>query len=262
MGFNDTDIRWTGKTWNPVHGCSKSGSPGCANCYAERVSRKFGNTDKPWLDSNATENVTTKDYYLDDRLGEPSWVFVNSMSDLYHPEVPDSFIVDVYNAIRDMDDSAFQVLSKHGPDNERAIPHPPDNVMLGVSVGHPDWRYRIDWLRDQPAQTKFVSFEPLVECIPDVDLSGIDWAIIGGESGPDYREMDPAWARNLIRSCRRQDVAVFFKQQSSYKSESDQAISYPNSHSAKQRFEEFPDLPTGILPKPRKHFASIPATVA
>jgi len=175
------------------------------------------------------------------------------MSDLYHPEVSDSFIGDVYESVRKMEQSAFQVLTKHGGDNNRDIPHPPDNMMLGVSVGHPEWRYRIDWLRAQPAQTKFVSFEPLVECIPEVDLTGIDWAIIGGESGPDHREMHPAWARNIIRSCRRQDTAAFFKQHSARKSESDQTIAYPYPSNGPKRIEEFPELPIGILPKPRKH---------
>jgi len=252
MGFNETDIRWCDLTWNPVHGCSKSGSPGCANCYAERVSRKFGNTDKPWLEKHAKENVQLKPYYLDDRVGEPAWVFVNSMSDLYHPEVPDDFITNVYDPLLDMPKSAFQVLSKHGPDNDREIPHPPDNVMLGVSVGHPEWRYRIDWLREQPAQTKFISFEPLVECIPDVDLTGIDWAIIGGESGPERREMKPAWARNIVRSCLRQDVAVFFKQHSARQSESKQTLEFQGEE---RRFEQFPETPHSVLPKPRKHLS-------
>lgn len=260
MGFNDTNIRWTDKTWNPVHGCSKTGSVGCASCFAERVSRRFGNTNKPWLEIYAGENIKLKEYYLSDRVGEPSWIFVNSMSDLYHAEVPNSFIMDVYDAIRDMQDSAFQILTKHGPDDERDIPYPPDNVMLGVSVGHPDWRYRLDWLRDQPAETKFVSFEPLVECIPDVDLSGIDWAIIGGESGPNYRTMEPAWARNLIRACRRQDTAVFFKQHSDRQTETRQTIEYPKGE-GQQRIEEFPDLPAGVLPKPRKHIPEQEAVV-
>lgn len=249
MGFNDTNIRWTDKTWNPVHGCSKT-SEGCQNCYAERVSRKFGNTEYEWTIHNADQNVQLKDYYLSDRLQEPNWVFVNSMSDLFHEQVPDTFIQKVYDALVDMPQCAFQILSKHGPDNEREIPHPPDNAMLGVSVESPRRRYRIDWLREQPAQTKFISFEPLVECIPEVDLTGIDWAIIGGESGPNYREMKPAWARNLIRSCIRQDVAVFFKQHSDKKTETRQTIEFQGEE---QRFEEFPDLPNGILPKPQKH---------
>lgn len=236
-------------TWNPVHGCSKT-SEGCKYCYAERVSRKFGNTEYAWTVHNAEQNVQLKPKYLSDRLSQPQWVFVNSMSDLYHDKVDDEFIVDVYDSIMDMEQSSFQILSKHGADTERDIPHPPDNVMLGVSVESPRRTYRIEWLQDQPAVTKFVSFEPLVECIPDVDLDGIDWAIIGGESGPERREMDPAWARNLIRACRRQDVDVFFKQHSSRKSETKQTIEYQGKE---RRIEEFPDLPTGVLPKPRKH---------
>lgn len=250
MGFNDTNIRWTDKTWNPVHGCSKT-SEGCMNCYAERVSLDFGNTEHEWTVHNAEQNIQIKDYYLDDRLAEANWVFVNSMSDLYHERVPDEFIQGVYDAIADMSESAFQILSKHGPDQERSIPHPPDNVMLGVSCESPRRRYRIDWLREQPAATKFVSFEPLVECIPTVDLSGIDWAIIGGESGPDYREMPPAWARNLIRAFHRQDVSVFFKQHSDRQTEARQTIEFDGEE---QRFEEFPELPRGdILDCPRKH---------
>lgn len=246
MGFNETNIRWTDRTWNPVHGCSKSGSPGCANCYAERVSRKFGNTDRPWLPEHAAANVQLKPEYLSDRVGHPSWVFVNSMSDLFHPRVPDGFVSDAFAAMADMPDSAFQVLTKHGADNERAILHPPDNVMVGVSVGHPELRYRIDWLREQPVATRFVSFEPLVHPIEDVDLSGVDWAIIGGESGPDYREMNPAWARSLVDTCHEQDVPVFFKQHSDRHTEARQTL-------GGERIEEWPDMPNGVLPRPQKH---------
>lgn len=254
MGFNDSDIRWTDRTHNTVHGCSKT-SEGCKHCYAERVSRKFGNTEHPWTVEHEEANIQLKPHYLDDTLREPHWVFENSMSDLFHSQVPDDFIVQVYELFQDNPDSAFQVLTKHGADTDREIPHPPDNMLLGVSVESPNRRYRLDWLREQPAQTKFVSFEPLVDVIPDVDLSGIDWAIIGGESGAERREMQPAWARNLIRACRRQDVAVFFKQHSGRHPESDVTLSYPMPDSEPRRFEEFPDLPDGILPKPRKHLS-------
>lgn len=203
------------------------------------MSRKFGNTDKPWTVANEDENITLKDHYLDDTLREPHWVFENSMSDLFHSRVPDEFIVKTYEMFQNNPESAFQVLSKHGPDNERDIPHPPDNMMLGVSVESPGRRYRIDWLREQPAQTKFISFEPLVECIPKVDLSGIDWAIIGGESGDDRREMQPAWARNLVRACKRQDVAVFFKQHSGRRPESDVELAYPSQTVRNRRLRSF-----------------------
>jgi len=253
MGFNDTDIRWTDKNHNAVHGCSKSGSPGCANCYAERVSRKFGHTDKPWIAEHAEENVTIKRSHLNDTLRQPAWVFVNSMSDMFHDQIPDDFIGEYWDLCREHPKSVFQVLTKHGADAGRDIPHPPDNVMVGVSVGHPDWRYRIDWLRDQPVATRFVSFEPLVKRIPEVDLAGIDWAIIGGESGPDYRDMDPDWARELITKCWEQGIAVFFKQHADRHTEQRQTIRYPNSDNDSVRIEEFPRMPNGALPKPRKH---------
>jgi protein gp37 len=249
MGFNDTDIRWTDRTHNAVHGCSKT-SEGCANCYAERVSRRFGHTDQPWTVDNAESNVQLKPDFLDDSLGDPAWVFVNSMSDMFHEQVPDDFIHRYWDLCCEHPESAFQVLTKHGADQDRDVPHPPDNVMLGVSCESPRRRYRLDWLRGQPAATKFVSFEPLVECIPDADLSGIGWAIIGGESGPDRREMEPAWARTLIRACRRQDVAVFFKQHSGPQPESDVTIEWDGRE---QRLEEFPELPSGVLPRPQKH---------
>lgn len=248
MPFNDTSIRWTDKNHNPVHGCHKTGSPACANCYAERVSRKFGNTEKPWTEENAEENVQIKRRYLDDRLHEPNWVFVNSMSDLFHPLVSDAFVTDLWDAYDEMPESAFQVLSKHGADNDRDIPQPPDNIMLGTSVGDPNWLYRLDWLKEQPAKTKFVSFEPVVAPIGAVDLTGIDWIIIGGESGPNHRDMKPEWALDLVGMAHEQDTPVFFKQHSDKQTETRQTLNG-------ERIEEWPDLPNGVLPKPRKHLS-------
>ena len=252
MSFGDTDIRWTDKTWNPVHGCSKT-SEGCANCYAERVSRRFGHTDHDWTPENAEANVQLKEHYLGDRLEEPNWVFVNSMSDLFHPEVPMRFVEDVLEACSEMPNCAFQVLTKHGPDTCSDVPAMPKNVMLGVSVESERRTHRIDWLREQSAMTKFVSFEPLVEPVDavTVDLEGIDWAIIGGESGPDdvRREMVPRWASALVHACWDQDVAVFFKQHSGRRPESDVELDIDGE---RQRIEEFPDMPRGVAPAPRE----------
>lgn len=254
--WNGTGIRWCDETWNPVHGCSKT-SEGCKHCYAERVSHKFSNTEQPWTIQNAEANITVKPGKLADldSLPEGSWVFINSMSDLFHEHVPDDFIADVFAKCRECPHSAFQVLTKHGADDGRKIPHPPDNVMLGVSVESPRREYRIDWLREQPAATKFISFEPLVECIPgtDLDLEGIDWAIIGGESGPDdvRRPMASAWARDLVWPCRRQDVAVFFKQHSGPQPESDVELDL-NDGEGPQRIEEFPEVPPGVAPAPEE----------
>lgn len=254
MSFNESDIRWTDYTWNPVHGCSKT-SEGCANCYAERVSRRFGHTEHPWTGEHAEENVQLKREMLEDRLPRPGWVFVNSMSDLYHPQVSDAFIESVFDACGDMRRSAFQVLTKHAPDTQRDTPHPPDNVMLGVSVESSQRTYRLDWLRNAPAATRFVSFEPLVEDIAATggvpDLEAVDWAIIGGESGAERRAMDPEWARKLYWECVDQDVAVFFKQHSGRQPESDIKLDLGTGWGP-QRIEEFPVLPHDIVSAPKQ----------
>lgn len=249
MAFSDTNIRWCDKVLNAIHGCSKT-SEGCRYCYAERVSHRFGHTEEAWTVANTDANITLKPGKLDARLSSPAWVFVNSMSDLLHEAVPAEFVADHFNAFRDMPESAFLVLTKHGPDQGRPLPAaPPENLLLGVSVESPRRKYRIDWLRQQPATTRFVSFEPVVECIPgtDLDLSGIDWAIIGGESGHERREMSPAWARNLVRSCRRQDVAVFFKQHSGPHPEGNVKLDMGDGP---KRIEEFPDVPEPVNPAP------------
>ena len=137
MPFNDTNIRWCDKTWNPVHGCSKT-SEGCRNCYAEAVSHRFNHTEEPWTVQHVGENITLKQRQLEERLRDPAWVFVNSMSDLLHEAVPDEFVADTFRACADMKRSAFQVLTKHGADQDRDLPVvPPTNVMLGVSVESP-----------------------------------------------------------------------------------------------------------------------------
>lgn len=254
VSLNDTDIRWTDKTWNPVHGCSKT-SEGCRNCYAARTSQRFGHTDAAWTIDNAEQNVQVKRHKLGDldSLPGPRWVFVNSMSDLFRELVPPVFVGDVLGRCVDQPRSAFQVLTKHGPDDDRSAPPMPWNVMLGISCESPRRRYRLDWLREQTATTKFVSFEPVVECIPEVDLSGIDWVIIGGESGPQHREMDPEWARTLVRECRRQDVAVFFKKHSGPEPEGDVRLDLGDGP---ERLEEFPELPGDVVPAPVEFLAA------
>lgn len=256
--WGGTGIRWTDETWNPVHGCSKT-SEGCLNCYAERVSRRFNHTPEDWTPENAEANVNVKPEKLDDldSLPGPRWVFVNSMSDLLHPLVPDDFVEEVLARCGAQEESCFQVLTKHGADDPRDIEvSVPRNVMLGVSVESPRRTYRIDWLREQDATTRFISFEPLVERIGEVDLSGIDWAIIGGESGPAKarREMDPVWARELVTQCGLQDVPVFFKQHSGDGPESRIRL---DLGSGPELIEDFPDLPEGVVPTPREFLEEV-----
>jgi protein gp37 len=212
-----SDIAWTDQTWNPVHGCSRA-SAGCDNCYAERVSRMHGHTDHEWTNEHAAENVTMHRDRLEQpyELDEPSRIFVNSMSDLFHSEVSARFIREVFAVMRNTPEHVYQILTKRpGRASYMELDWPP-NVWMGTSVEDDRVTERIDLLRPVDADVLFVSFEPLIGPVGDVDLSGYDWAIVGGESGPDEdrREMEHGWARDIHRQCREQEVAFFFKQSS------------------------------------------------
>lgn len=238
-----TGIEWTDETWNPVTGCSKV-SPGCAHCYAEtlaltRLAGKTGYPGLPWTPENAAANVMLRP----DRLLLPlSWrkprrVFVNSMSDLFHELVPASYIARVFAIMGMATQHTFQVLTKR-PDRMRLIlaghgqefrhsmfravaefgggryepwnVWPLRNVWLGTSIENDRWTSRADDLRLTPAAVRFLSCEPLLGPLPSLDLQAIDWVIVGGESGPDHRPMDPDWVRDLRD--RSSGTAFFFKQ--------------------------------------------------
>jgi protein gp37 len=208
-------IEWTEQTWNPVVGCTKI-SPGCKHCYAEVMAKRLQAIGVPGY-----ENGFKKVRVLPERLGEPlrrrkpTLYFVNSMSDLFHDKVPESFIDQVFDVMRATPQHTYQVLTKRGERIGRyARAHAvPDNVWLGVSVenkrhGVP----RIAHLQSAPIGTRFLSVEPLLEDLGELDLTGIDWVIVGGESGHKARPMDAAWARNVHRQCAEQGVLFFFKQ--------------------------------------------------
>lgn len=220
----ETSIEWTDATWNPVAGCSIL-SAGCTNCYAMRMAarleamgvekysgltRKSGGRAK-WngqihLDRNALSAPTT--------WAKPRRVFVNSMSDLFHSGVPVDFIADVWRVMAETPQHTYQILTKR-PD--RMIEIVPGltrlpNVWLGTSVEDARVLHRVDELRQVPAVVRFISFEPLIGSVAGADLSGIHWAIVGGESGPKARYMEPAWVDEIERMCRRQATAFFFKQ--------------------------------------------------
>jgi protein gp37 len=214
-------IEWTDATWNPVTGCSKV-SPGCAHCYAERLSLRFGQSSLPWTPANAKENVVLHH----DRLGVPeSWrqprmIFVNSMSDMWHPLVPDEFIDKVFDVMHRTPRHTYQILSKR-PHLMRAwferagarwAEQPLANVWLGTSIENDRWVGRADDLRATPAAVRFVSAEPLLAPLPSLDLAGIDWLIVGGESGSTHRPMDEAWVRDLRGRADDAGTAFFFKQ--------------------------------------------------
>lgn len=201
--MNKTGISWTDMTWNPVTGCSKV-SPGCKNCYAEAWSNRWKRSFEVTLHPEKLKEVK--------KIPSGSKVFVNSMSDLFHEKVPDPFILSVWKAIESRPDVIFQILTKRP---ERAGNWViPNNVWLGVSVESELVMDRIDHLRcaGNLMIERFISFEPLLGDIGEVDFRLIDWIIIGGESGPYHRPMNIEWARNLIRQAKEQGVAVWMKQ--------------------------------------------------
>jgi len=239
-----TNIAWTDETWNPVHGCSKV-SAGCENCYAERISyHQYGHTDHPWTAENASENVTEKPEKLDypRSLREPKRIFVNSMSDLFHAQVSDEFIREVFAVMRNHPEHVFQVLTKRpGRAAHMDLQWPP-NVWMGTSVEDERVLDRLDLLRDCDAETLFVSFEPLIGPVGTPDLSGYDWAIVGGESGSDdrRREMAHEWVWPIKRECMDQGVAFFFKQSSAPQPEQGQALRCPDG--VRREFRELPPV--------------------
>jgi len=221
-----SDIEWTDATWNPVSGC-KILSPGCTNCYAMRMAARLQAMNHP-----AYEGVTRKSggrpkwtgrlHLNEAALDVPShWrvprkIFVNSMSDLFQVGVPDEFVVRVWDAMLKADQHIFQILTKRPENMLRIVSENGlavrQNIWLGTSVESAEYKRRIDYLRQVPAGVRFVSFEPLVAGIGRVNLTGIHWAIVGGESGPRARPMKEAWVDTLEGECRRQNVAFFFKQ--------------------------------------------------
>lgn len=221
-----SDIEWTEATWNPIAGCTIV-SPGCTNCYAMRMAARLqamgmakyaGTTRK-----SGRRHVWTGKMNVDQRVlsapltwRKPQRIFVNSMSDLFHEMVHEPFIREVWDVMGRAHWHTFQILTKRPERMLHALSNSDfpilANVWLGTSVENEDFVDRIEVLRRVPAAIRFVSFEPLLGPITDPDLSGIHWAIVGGESGPRARPMNVAWVNSLHESCGRQGVAFFFKQ--------------------------------------------------
>ena len=202
-------IEWTEATWNPTVGCTKV-SPGCDHCYAERVTQRFAHAFPNGF------NLTLRPELLDIplRWRQPKLIFVNSMSDLFHTEVPDSFIASVFDVMSRCPQHTFQVLTKRAERLARLssrLPWP-NNVWMGVSVESRAFQWRIDYLRHVPATIRFISAEPLLGSLADIDLTGIQWLIAGGESQPGCRRAELDWFRELRDVCKSAHVNYFLKQ--------------------------------------------------
>lgn len=210
---NNSSIEWTESTWNPVTGCTKI-SPGCKNCYAERMAYRLQAMGSPNY-TNGFE-LTMHEHILERpfQWKRPQMIFVNSMSDLFHQDVPLDFIQKVLDVMRCASWHTFQVLTKR---SERLLELNqeidwPTNVWMGVSVENHDYAFRIDHLKQTSAQVKFLSLEPLLGPLPLLNIHEIDWVIVGGESGPGARPMEEAWVTAIRDQCLKFDVPFFFKQ--------------------------------------------------
>lgn len=208
-----SSIEWTESTWNPLTGCTKI-SPGCKNCYAERMAKRL----QAMGQANYVNGfqLTLQEHMLEIPLGwkKPQMIFVNSMSDLFHEDVPLEFIQRVFDVMRRASWHTFQVLTKRSERlmNLNADLDWPDNVWMGVSVETTKYVFRVDHLRQTKAKTKFLSIEPLLGAISNLNLRDIDWVIVGGESGPRARPLHPQWVLDIRDQCQAARVPFFFKQ--------------------------------------------------
>ncbi|MBI1321216.1 MAG: DUF5131 family protein [Candidatus Hydrogenedens sp.] len=210
---SNSDIEWTEATWNPVTGCTKI-SAGCKHCYAERLARRL----KAMGAANYRNGfeVTTHEHALalPLRWKKPQTIFVNSMSDLFHKDVPTEFIMRVFEVMVAADWHQYQILTKR-PERVRELSAKlpwKRHIWMGVSVEDARQINRIEALKATSASIKFLSLEPLIGPLADLPLTGIDWVIVGGESGPGARPIDPSWVRDIRDQCRTSNVPFFFKQ--------------------------------------------------
>lgn len=244
-----TKIRWTDHTWNPMSGCTKI-SPGCKHCYAETIAEKFrGSPAFP-----VGFDTVLKPNKLRDPYKFPAGrVFVNSMSDVFHDDFPDAYIDKVFAVMREVDKHQYQVLTKR-PERMRdyvlgwldrnGLDEVPVHIWLGTSIERDDYVWRADFLREIPVAIRFISAEPFLGPLPSLDLTGLAWVIVGGESGPGYRPMNHAWVRDLRDRCTTEGgPAFFFKQSAAHRTEMGMDLDG-------RRWEQWPDKREDSRPDP------------
>ncbi len=212
-------IQWTDATWNPATGCSKV-SPGCKNCYAETLAYRLQRMGQSKYKNGFKYTEHTSSIELPLKWKKPRKIFVNSMSDMFHEESDQTFVARCFDVMIKANWHTYQILTKR-PRRMMEFSkmfyryfgfNIPKHMWMGTSVESQNYTHRINELRQVHCETRFVSFEPLLGLITDLDLSHIDWAIIGGESGKGYRPVQKEWILQIVSQCRQQDVRVFFKQ--------------------------------------------------
>jgi len=212
MAF-ESSIEWTESTWNPVTGCTKI-STGCTHCYAERMAKRLQAMGVPNYTKGFSVAVHEESLGIPLKWSKPRVIFVNSMSDLFHEHIPDDFILRVFRAMNEVPRHRFQVLTKRSERLLRMSPALPwtENIWMGVTVEEDRYLYRAEHLKRVRAAVKFLSLEPLLGPLPGLDLDGLDWVIVGGESGPGARPLNADWVIDIKEKCQRTGIPFFFKQ--------------------------------------------------
>ena len=208
-----SSIEWTEATWNPVTGCSEV-SPGCAHCYAKVFAERWRGVPGHPYEQGFDLRLWPERVELPLQWRKPKMIFVNSMSDLFHEDIPLTFVEEIFETMAAAYWHTFQILTKR---HERLVELAggfdwPPNVWMGTTIENRRFVHRADALREVPAAVRFISAEPLLGPLKGLELTGIDWLIAGGESGPRHRRIDAAWVRTLRAECEAADVAFFFKQ--------------------------------------------------
>lgn len=243
---DDSRIEWTDATWNPITGCTKIG-PGCDYCYAERFAERWRGTPGHPYEQGFDLRLWPARLDQPLRWTKPRMIFVNSMSDLFHKDIPRNFVDDVFDVMERADRHVYQVLTKRsslmrnyliGRYGNRLFP---SHIWPGVSVEDGAHVGRIEHLKAIPSGARFISFEPLLGSVGDIDLTGVAWAIVGGESGPGARPMRAEWAMAIRDMCRRDGAAFFFKQWGGPR---------PKSGGRELDGEEWNGFPWQIVPEP------------
>lgn len=212
MAFSSS-IEWTDSTWNPVTGCTKISS-GCVNCYAERMALRLKAMGNPSYANGFDVTLHEDILNLPLKWKKPQTIFVNSMSDLFHDDIPTEFILRVFDIMRRADWHCYQILTKRSDRMLDLSPRLPweSNIWMGVTVEDTNYTYRIKNLKRTGAKVKFLSLEPLLSPISNLQLKGIDWVIVGGESGPNARPIKKDWVVDIKNQCQNEKVPFFFKQ--------------------------------------------------
>jgi protein gp37 len=237
-------IEWTQNTWNPTTGCTKISS-GCKHCYAEAMAKRLQAMGVNGYENGFDLTMLPERLIQPLKRKKPTIYFVNSMSDLFHEGIPDSFIQQVFDVIKQCTQHQFQILTKRAQRMEQFFCNHqvPENAWLGVTVE--DKKYglpRIEYLRRIEVKIRFLSLEPLLENLGRLDLNGIHWVIVGGESGPNARPMKPEWAMNIQQQCQQSDVQFFFKQWGGWGADGKKRPKKQNGRQLNGKiFDEMPD---------------------